>query len=426
MTRIKNITPRKKYLHKVIVDFKKSLCVINRRHLVTKKKLVEARNFIKKHGLLISKMNETSINFFKTQLKSQYISPRGRRFSIDDKIFALSLFKSSAKTYRLLSKTFALPSRKTLMDLLRQLQLEPGVNDQIINHLKETVGNFKNKLDTHCVLLFDEVSLAAGTQYCELEDKIIGFQDLGNDNRKLKFADKALVFMVRGIKRKFKQSISFYFTESGMKTPDLVVALKETIRAVQATGLKIIATVCDQAPTNVAALNILHKETIENYTRKGIEKKTLGFEIDGIEIVPLYDPPHLLKDKLRLDIGERMAPKLTDSHIYPDRLKKMKVSVAAQVFSQRVGSIMLMLSEWAGEQEDKLNIAAADTAKLCLFIDKLFDSVNSSSTSVLPGKELRGAVFSTSAHWKFWNEAIQILESMKFSSWFQIYNIEIL
>lgn len=70
----------------------------------------------------------------------------------------------------------------------------------------------------------------------------------------------------------------------------------------------------------------------------------------------------------------------------------------------------------SGEQEDKLNIAAADTAKLCLFIDKLFDSVNSSSTSVLPGKELRGAVFSTSAHWKFWNEAIQILESMKFSS----------
>jgi len=118
-------------------------------------------------------MNETSINFFKTQLKSQYISPRGRRFSIDDKIFAISLFKSSAKTYRLLSKTFALRSRKTLMDLLRQLQLEPGVNDQIINHLKETVGNFKNKLDTHCVLLFDEVSLAAGTQYCELEDKII-------------------------------------------------------------------------------------------------------------------------------------------------------------------------------------------------------------------------------------------------------------
>lgn len=376
------MTPRKKYLHKTILDFKKSLSVINRRHLVTKKKLVEARNFIKKHGFLISNMNETSMNFLKTQLKAQCVSPRGRRFSIDDKIFALSLYKSGAKTYRLLSKTFALPSRKTLMDLLQKLRLEPGVNNQIIKHLKNTVSNFKNKLDTHCVLLFDGVSLAAGIQYCEVNDKIIGFEDLGNDNRKLKFADKALTFMVRGIKRKFKQSVSFYFTQSGMKTADLVVALKETIRAVQLTGLKIVATVCDQAPTNIAALNILIKETIENYTRRGMEKKNLGFEIDGIEIVPLYDPPHLLKgirnnlvtkdlifylngekkiakwrhivqfyeiDKLRLDIGERMTPKLTDAHIYPDRLKKMKVSVAANVFSQRVGSIMLMLSEWAGE-----------------------------------------------------------------------------
>lgn len=53
-------------------------------------------------------------------------------------------------------------------------------------------------------------------------------------------------------------------------------------------------------------------------------------------------------DKIRLDVGEQMTPKLTDHHIYLDKLKKMKVSVAAQVFSQRVGSIMLMLSEWSG------------------------------------------------------------------------------
>jgi len=44
-----------------------------------------------------------------------------------------------------------------------------------------------------------------------------------------------------------------------------------------------------------------------------------------------------------------MTPKLTDAHIYPDKMKKMKVSVAAQVLSQRVGAIMLMLSEWSGE-----------------------------------------------------------------------------
>jgi len=109
------------------------------------------------------------------------------------------------------------------------------------------------------------------------------------------FADKALTFMVRGVKRKFKQPVAFYLTESGIKTPDLVVALKEIIRAVQSTGLKIIATVYDQAPTNVVANNILLKETVESYTREGLEKQCLGFGIDGHEIVPLYDPPHLLK-----------------------------------------------------------------------------------------------------------------------------------
>jgi len=47
-------------------------------------------------------------------------------------------------------------------------------------------------------------------------------------------------------------------------------------------------------------------------------------------------------------------------------------------------------------------------------MDKLFDSVNSSSTSIIPGKEMRSSVTSLSPHWKFWEEALQILNSMKF------------
>jgi len=125
------------------------------------------------------------------------------------------------------------------MNLVRQLPLTPGVNHQIFIHLKSVVSDFKNVLDKNCVLLYDEISLAAGIQYCESEDRIIGLQDLGNNNRTLKFADKALTFMVRGVKRKFKQPVAFNLTESGIKTPDLVVALKEIIRAVQSTGLKI-------------------------------------------------------------------------------------------------------------------------------------------------------------------------------------------
>lgn len=89
--------------------------------------------------------------FIKSQLKPQSISLRGRRFILNDKIFALSLYKSSAEAYRLMSNDFALPFRKTLMNLLQNILLEPGINDQIIKHLKLTVSKFKNPLDKTCI-----------------------------------------------------------------------------------------------------------------------------------------------------------------------------------------------------------------------------------------------------------------------------------
>jgi len=81
-------------------------------------------------------------------------------------------------------------------------------------------------------------------------------------------ADKALTFVVRGVKHKFKQLIAYYFSQSGLKTPDLVVALKEVICAFQSTGLNTVCTVYDQARTNVAAINILMRDTEQEYIKK--------------------------------------------------------------------------------------------------------------------------------------------------------------
>jgi len=48
---------------------------------------------------------------------------------------------------------------------------------------------------------------SAALQFNESDGKVIGFEDLGQCDRSPKFADKALVFMVRGIKKKFKQPV---------------------------------------------------------------------------------------------------------------------------------------------------------------------------------------------------------------------------
>jgi len=208
------------------------LSMVNKRHLTFTQRLKKSEKFIKEHGLLFVNLNESTKRFVLSQMKTQSVLPRGRRFSLDDKIFALAIYKESVKAYKMMS-VFALPSRKSIMDLLRKITLEPGINFQIIEHLKLVVSGFKNELNKTCVLLFDEISLYAGIHYFQSEDKIIGIEDLRRNVRRTKFADKALTFIVRGVKRKFKQPIAYYFAASGIKTPDLVVALKEVICAVQ-------------------------------------------------------------------------------------------------------------------------------------------------------------------------------------------------
>lgn len=98
--------------------------------------------------------------------------------------------------------------------------------------------------------------------------------------------------------------------------------------------------------------------------------------MDEHEIIPLFDPLHLLKglrnNLLRYNIKFRwkqqkdqianwqdivnlyenddpipdfkMCTKLTDKHIYEEKMNKMKVNLAVQVFSQQVSDLMRNLS----------------------------------------------------------------------------------
>lgn len=177
------MTPRKQILYKAVVDMKKTLSVVKKRNLTTKQRLRKSDKIIKEHGLLFDNLNANTKRFVQSQMKAQIFHPRGRRFSLEDKIFALSIYKESAKAYKM-SGVFALPSRKTLMDLLRKIPLEPGINSQIIDHVKLVVSGFKNELDKTSLLLFDEISLAAGINYCLSDDKIIGIEDLGRSVRR--------------------------------------------------------------------------------------------------------------------------------------------------------------------------------------------------------------------------------------------------
>lgn len=83
----------------------------------------------------------------------------------------------------------------------------------------------------YCLILFDEICLSIGSQYTTGSDEIYGFIDTGNFKSQ-ELADQVLVFMVRGIKRKFKQPISYSFCQGATKQEEFVRQLKEVIYSI--------------------------------------------------------------------------------------------------------------------------------------------------------------------------------------------------
>lgn len=175
--------------------------------------------------------------------------------------------------------------------------------------------------------------------------------------------------MLRGIHRNWKQPIYFQYVHGAVKSMQLVKTLKDIIMKMFEIGFVIVGTICDQGTNNVSAINYLIKETQSKYTRRGLTLYDNTFEVNKYKIVPLYDPPHLMKGVRNNLISKniyyttnnvekvakwqdiytawqldncscelRIMPKLTEQHVNKNLLKKMKVSVCTQIFSHTVSS----------------------------------------------------------------------------------------
>ncbi|KAJ8979789.1 hypothetical protein NQ317_007699 [Molorchus minor] len=200
VTRVQQLTPKARKLHRIARGFKLTARTLDFECASVKKHLKEAQRLL------------DSPEFMQTKR----LSPKARRFTLDDKIMALALWKQSPKGYKLLRKIFAVPSRKTLMNLLRTIPFETGMNRSIVDLLKTSVSTM-DPLDRYCTIMFDKMSIDPSLLYNQAKDVIEGFQDNGGDERRLLFADKVMVFMARGIHKKWKQPMAYYFNEGGMK-----------------------------------------------------------------------------------------------------------------------------------------------------------------------------------------------------------------
>ncbi|XP_026471481.1 uncharacterized protein LOC113375750 [Ctenocephalides felis] len=361
------LTPRRCKMYDTSKILFREVRRINKQCNNSRDKLQQSIRCSEKFSNIPETLNVRARNFILSQLREHTKRPKGRKFTEEDKILALSLYKKSPKAYYFWRQIFILPSPQTLRKLLSEIPLYSGINECLFNTLSSAISHKKYESSKYCVLMFDEISLSSELSYDRKKDHIVGFVELANGRKSL-FADHALVFMIKGIKDRWKQPVALYFSEGGVNSSDLKYLIVDVAKKLFNIGLKVVATVCDQYAANCKAVNMLLNDTEEYYKTKNLHWNKLFFEIDGHEIVPLYDPPHLLKCMrnnfakynvkfIGLDGVEyeaswkdiidyynhdstssmfRRCPTLTEHHLDQTKMKRMKVSLAAQVFSQRV------------------------------------------------------------------------------------------
>lgn len=140
------------------------------------------------------------------------------------------------------------------------------------------------------------------------------------------------------------------------------------------TGLTVVATVCDQGSTNRSAIENMVADSRTFYLKNGKPPKR-RLIVDGDEIIPLYDVPHLIKGirnnmlqknlvwqqehtvqvakwddivkAFLIDASSddvRCIPKITEFHVIKGKIKKMKVSCATQVFSHSMAAAISIMA----------------------------------------------------------------------------------
>ena len=138
---------------------------------------------------------------------------------------------------------------------------------------------------------------------------IEGFEDRGKHGRTHHLANHALVFMLRGLRKKWKQPVAYYLIHGSTNGLLLATFLEDVLDACHDAGLEVVATMYDMAANSVSALKKL-----------GVNEKRPFFTHNNQEIAAIFDPPHLLKCTHNLFLKYNVANVECDITVNGERL----------------------------------------------------------------------------------------------------------
>ncbi|XP_065342026.1 uncharacterized protein LOC135940864 [Cloeon dipterum] len=311
--------------------------------------------------------------------------------------------------------------------MLEKFDFCPGISWKLTSILMKRVAKLTN-IDKLVAISWDETKLKPYLRYIKSNDCITGYADYGNGNRENKPADSILIFLVKSITpsgKSWKQPLGYHLSSGPVKSNVLKKLIEFWIKFSIAIDLKPIITVCDQSSPNVKDLRDL-----------GVSEHNPVIKIDSREIITSFDPPHILKCLRNLflqhgvwtnkgyanpehivmlyGIDRQSSPKfctkLTDIHLHPFGKQKMKVSVAAELLSYTVGSLLNILTRF---EKQGLPPEANITSQFVLDVDALFDSFNGAQKRMRSSKKLRGPLHEGSPHIDFCEEIEETVKGWK-------------
>lgn len=267
----------------------------------------------------------------------------------------------------LLHQGYPLPSERTLRRRIQHLPFQPGILHAVFNNLKVKVESM-SEMERECCLTLDEMSLTAKIELDVGSGTIYGGVTLEGHHG---IANHALVFMLGGITSRWKQTVAYHFTGSGINGTTLKDIILEIIKTSHKIGLHVIAVTSDMGSANRAmwrafGISCTRNETAATTTHPFAEERPLYF---------LADVPHLLKNikaafitghvftlpeeicrkaglpslqanieplrdlaDFQKDRDLKPAPKLNSDLLHPSHFNKMKVSNATRVISHQVST----------------------------------------------------------------------------------------
>ena len=302
--------------------------------------------------------DSTVLELITNELQNQSRKSGGQRYSETVKQFALTLFYYSPRAYEYCRTVFTLPNPSSIRAWLTNVDVNPG----FLSNVLEVAVQSK---ETDYCLVVDSMSIRKQTLF--VNGQLTGFCDYGGviaEDRN-SIASEALVFLLVPLKGVTIQYPIGYFLVDKINAQVQAELIRTVLTLTAEKNLRVCSITCDGCAANISTLNNLGchlnpKGCIPYFNHPILQQKVYA-TLDICHMVKLTrnalaDMGAFLSptgerisweyvvrlSNLQNDHGLHFANKLSVSHIQWHKAK-MKVKLAAQVFSRSVADALVFL-----------------------------------------------------------------------------------